>query len=156
MISNKFKYVLVLFVLVGCSPICEIADLMYSDMIRTELYYSEDFSNLICYEDICDYLDNTVEYEVVPDDETLTIEEFLTSGKGDCLYYSLAFLDIAYIQLNEKCSVVFVNASRSVVNGGLVNHAVVQLPDGRLLEPQNGSIVNYEVDYIYSFDEIFY
>ena len=66
------------------------------------------------------------------------------------------FMNIYYVLYNEKCTFVCVWAGRESGGGGKINHAVVQLPDGNIIDPKTGELCNhYDIEYRYDFDLFF-
>ncbi len=81
----------------------------------------------------------------------------INKNGGDCDDFSILYLNLLYSNKGVKANIILVHTdnSRAVVNGGPINHMIVELPDGTQIEPQNGQVVNYEIGYRYTFDEVF-
>ena len=141
----------------GCNIAYEVLDEYYeADMEGHRLYYSDEFENLES-QDIVPYLKSNIEYDGSKGYQNL--ETSLNTGVGNCTSYAIAYANVLYYVTGIKANVIIVDGysnSRSVVNGGFdSNHAIVELPDGTQIEPQNGKEYNFEVLYRYEFDLIF-
>lgn len=85
--------------------------------------------------------------------------ETIERGKGDCDDMVILFLNIAYVELGIKCSMVGVNyedGSRTVVNGGIVDHFAVGY-NGEYFDAKsiNRKYNPSDIGYEYKFNEIF-
>lgn len=124
---------------------------------KSEIYYNDDFYYLDSIADICHYIMYNVNYKADRGDIWSDPKTTLTRGYGDCEDMTILFMNIYYIVFGEKCELVTVNSSRKVEAGGIVNHALVRLPNGRLQEANvvgtNQSLV---VGYSFGFDSFFY
>jgi len=124
---------------------------MYSNI---PLYYA-DFGSIYSLDDISDYIGEHVKYKKdIGKDHAQSPQETLTLGTGDCEDLALLFINIAYVTLDIKCDLIRVN-TRKIVEGGRTTHATVLTPDGIIIEPLSGRVVNYTIRYIYFFDDIF-
>jgi hypothetical protein len=138
----------------SCSIYNEIGDYVYSYRFSDISLYYGDFSEIESVDKISKWINTKIKYEKTKD--ILTPEEILQKGKCDCDGYSLLFMNIAYVRFGIKCSLSLVDTKdRKVVEGGDINHAIVKLPNGILIEPQTGRKVYYDVCFEYTFDEIF-
>jgi len=131
----------------------EISDIYYwqtySDL---ELYYG-DFSKVHSELYISYWISNHVKYD--KSDKVLSPRDILERGTGDCNDYAILYINIMYVKFGKKCSLCLVDTSRNIIEGGKVNHAVIRLPDGILIEPQTGFVSNKRVGYEYPFDSVF-
>lgn len=149
-------FLLVVFIFSSCS-----FDVMQDSYIKKligyqELYYHPDFDSLDSYRKISDYIQKKVSYDYDDNHEDIKNPyDTLTSGKGSCADYAVLFMNIAYYGMGIKMNLVIVNTNqRLVVEGGTINHSVVSYQN-EIIEPQNGTYVNYSIRYIYTFDEVF-
>lgn len=150
-----FAFIAVVFA-ASCELAYEIQD-AYNEKVLfgQSLYYSQDFESLKNEDDIYRYISARVKYRR-PDSRFVSgPQETLESGYGDCKALTVLYMNIAFFALDRKYSAGAVDTSRTVVNGGIVDHCIVVRPDGSMLDPQIGNTVHYELGYIYSFDEIF-
>lgn len=62
-------------------------------------------------------------------------------------------MNIYYVVFGEKCSMVLVynDANRKVIAGGVSSHALVQLENGVLLEPQVVGEINQAASVAYRY-----
>ena len=151
---------LVIIIIVLLSMSCQIAW-----EISDEIYYSQiEVSDIEKFElpqfvnsnfSIAMYIRDLIEFRII-ENEIPSVQTVLEQGYGDCTGFCVIFINIYYQIHGEKCNMVFVEQNRGVVNGGEVDHAVVELPDGTLIEPQTGKAVNYNIGYRYKFNELFY
>lgn len=133
-------------------------DIYFSETYKdTPLYYG-DFHEVKTKADIAKFIGERVTYQSDFIDEKSSPRETLSRGYGDCEDFAILYLNILYVVFREKAELVLVNSGeqRTIETGGIANHVIVRLPDGRLLEPQNGSIVKYaSVRFSYTFDQVF-
>lgn len=109
------------------------------------------------------YIQTKVSYKAdVGPDQWSSPQETLARRYGDCDDYSILFINLIYILTGEKFSLILVDnnltqySSRAVVDGGYINHAIVQAPNGRYVEPQNGLFLDVpKVGFKYTFHEVF-
>jgi len=146
-----FLIIIVLFSSCVMSPDEHYSN-MFSDIpLETTLVYS-----FYHWYDIADWIADNINYKKDITDYAQTPQETLDLGTGDCEDAALLFCALAFNSLGLKCNIVLVNTEeRQVVKGGLIDHAMVQLPDNTLLSPQSHSIRSYTIRYIYFFDDIF-
>lgn len=139
----------------GCSMIDYGRDWNIASKLGTvDLYYSADFDGLETPKEIADFLKDHITYEM-QDDYSRSPREVYESGKGDCKDFTRLFLNIYFLNTGIKAQFgVGSIDERTVANGGKTNHAFVVI-DRRAFEPQTGRYTDYEIGYIYSFDEIF-
>lgn len=153
---KAFYAVIVAILLTSCQNVYNFVQDQHTDgqLGSQKLYYSEDFDELDSYIKIADYIKQHVVYDPSDDPtEHKDPEATLDTGKGACGDIAILFMNIAYYGMHIKMSFITGEMqSRSVVNGGAVNHAQVYY-DGVAIEPQSGKISNMTVGYIYSFDE---
>lgn len=121
-----------------------------------QLYYG-DFSEIKTRRDIVPYIRAHVYYKSESVDEAASPEHTLSRGYGDCEDFAILYMNILYVVFQEESSIAFVDIDkrRAVVEGGRINHAIVQLQDGQLIEPQRGYVVDYPVGYRFSFWSVF-
>jgi hypothetical protein len=110
-----------------------------------------------------EYIQTKVSYKAdIGPDTWSSPQDTLARGYGDCDDYSILFINLIYILTGEKFSLILVDSnltqysSRAVVDGGFINHAIVQAPNGRYVEPQNGWFLDVpKVGFKYTFHEVF-
>lgn len=136
--------------LTGCA---QINDIYYSNMFSDIPLYYADYSSIQDVWGIPYYYYDAVKYAIT--DDLQTPQETLTKGTADCEGYALLYMNIAYIRFGIKCDLVLTNSGRSIVEGGDIDHAVIRLPSGIMVNAQTGSIYHGPICYIYSFDEVF-
>lgn len=141
--------VILTIALTSCQEIINIgAELMYEgDYSYIPLYYG-DFYGIQSLEDIPRWMRSKVKYEV---SDVQSPRETLDRGKGDCDCYALLYMNIAYILFDIKCDLGLVDKN----NDGNIDHAVVILPSGKLINAQYGTEYNGSTDYEYDFDTVF-
>ena len=139
----------VVLLLVGCNQVMD----MYLSLQHKFDLYQMDFGDIYTEKDISNWIINNTDYEIdylnINQDPETTIKR----GKGDCEDFAILFMNIAYFELGEKYSLVYLNDGRAVVNGGTVNHAIVS-KNGRHFDPISGEVYS-NVGYIYKFGEVF-
>lgn len=155
---KKLTIVALAVVLAGCSlDIDEIRDefrdgFYGADFSGFSVYYG-DFSAVRCMGDIPSWMTARVQYVVT--NEIQGPEYTLYRGWGDCDCYAMLYMDIAFVRFGVKCDLALVDTGRAVVAGGVINHAVIRLPSGRLVNAQNGTTYTGQIAYVYTFDEVF-
>ena len=135
--------------LTGCA---QINDTYFSARFADIPLYYADYSGIQDVWGIPYYYD-AVKYAIT--DDLQTPQETLTKGTADCEGYALLYMNIAYIRFGLKCDLVLTLSGRAIVEGGAVDHAVIRLPSGIMVNAQTGSIYHGPICYIYSFDEVF-
>lgn len=152
---KKIIFVFLAFFFVSCSNIMDgLAESKLSAYFSGIPLCYYDFSSIENIDEIPLWIRSRVSYEIT--NETLSPEELLKRGKGDCDGYALLYMNIAYIRFGMRCSLCLVDLTdRKIVNGGSINHAVIRFPDGTLIDPQNGDVVFFDVGYEYSFSDVF-
>ena len=159
---KKIILVLLVLVSVGCSLGDEILDDVFKSHInKSEIYYHVDFDNMRSYMDIVFYLNEHITYKEDAfygwDDYWQSPQETFERGYGDCEDFAIAFINIYYVIFGEKCNLVVVWDSREVVAGGIINHAIIELNLGGLIDPRSGKAYpKSSVNYRYAFDLFFY
>lgn len=153
--------IILLTIFTSCNLIYEIEDEIYMGYLDLPLYSGPelDTSYIITkniHTEVWYHTKNLLVYKYDTDDYWQSPFESISLGTGDCEDYAILFLNILYYNYNIKGNIILVNhQSRSVVAGGRINHCVVELPDGRQIDPQTGLQTNYTVKYRYTFDEVF-
>jgi hypothetical protein len=124
---------------------------------KTDLYYPSDFDvdKINSVYDIAYWVKKRVEDSDEYSHTWRSVEEMLSSGKVNCKGYSLIFINLYYIKYGVKCSMLFVDTTRTIVEGGEIDHAVVEV-NGKQIDPQYGWSSYYVIGYKYSFDELLY
>ncbi len=147
-----------LLLLVGCNnPIYNsLQDSATLNSLQNhKLYYLDEFKYLKTPKDVSEWINARVEGDPQDNpDDVKNPEEFLSSGKGSCLEYSLLFLNILYYSTGVEGRVVVVERDRRIEGGGIGNHAVIKI-GSTYIEPQNGEEVVYTPLYSYSFNDVF-
>ena len=147
------KRIIGIFILVvsltSCSDVIGLVeDMTYEgDYSYIPLYYG-DFDNIQDTSDIPRWMRSKVQYEV---SDVQSPKETLDKGTGDCDCYAILYMNITYILFDIKCNLVLTNNS----GGDLVNHAVVRLPSGKMINAQTGTDYNGPTYYEYDFDIVF-
>jgi hypothetical protein len=142
---------------------------MASQIIDTgqDFYNKEQFSEIHVFnfsfpeikktEDISTWINKFVKYR--NDNRFLcqSPEKTVISGHGDCRDFSVLYMNILYINFGIKSDLCIVdtNEVRKIEKGGGMDHAIIRLTEGTLIEPQTGQNVFYTVKFSYSFDDIF-
>lgn len=121
-----------------------------------EIYASDYLPDFSTYFNLGFKLRHMIEYKVDIRDEFQSPEETFLNKSGDCEDFAILYINILYVKKGEKANLVLIEDSRTIIEGGNANHAVVQLSNGDLIEPQTGRRVDSDVKYSYSFDELFY
>jgi hypothetical protein len=116
------------------------------------LYYG-DFSSVRNMSDIPDFMYQRVKYSDTDDPQSP--EYTLSRGKGDCDCYAMLYMNIAFVRFGVKCDLAFCDASRQIIEGGKINHAVVRLPSGEYIGAQSGLPYTGPIGYVLDFDEVF-
>lgn len=154
---NKIFFIIIVsLIFVSCdNPVFNtISDYIYEEEFSDIPLYYSDFSEIENINQIPLWMKSKISYEKT--DEVLSPEEILTRGKCDCDGFAILYMNIAYVRFGIKCSLCIVDQnSKEIIDGGIGNHAIVRLPDGTLIEPQNGKIIYYDVGYEYDFDDVF-
>jgi hypothetical protein len=151
------RFIIVLFAIFSLSS-CkdmynEVTDIYYwNELANLELYYG-DFTEVHNDLYISYWISRNIAYKKT--DEILSPRNILKRGYGDCNDYAILYMNIMYVRFGKKCSLCLVDTSRNIINGGKVNHAIVRLPDGKLIEPQTGFVSRESVCYEYGFNSIF-
>lgn len=126
----------------------------YDKIGDMELYYG-DFPEIASPDDIGKWIGKNIAYAREKEDYWQSPSETINRGAGDCEDMAILYINILYVKFGAKADLAMVFNARQVVEGGDYNHAVVSLPDGRLISAQGGVWCYREVKYIYAFDEIF-
>ena len=155
----KLSKILLTLIMCGLFSSCSLIfdSILYSrlnqDVLNSNYIFTDVYKTPIINVTMSCKLNMTYASESV--DIWQSLETILESKVGDCEDFSKLFINIMYLEYGLKCNMVIVNSSRSVVEGGFVNHAIVELPDGTLVDPQLGNIVNYSIGYRFTFNELF-
>ena len=144
---------IMLCLFMGCSLVNNYYDSEIENLLDGKQLYYGDFEEIKTVQEIGYYLIQKIDYKVDEVEEWSNPEETLNRGYGDCDDYAILYLNILYVRFGIKGSLAVVNHSREIVNGGITNHVVVF--NDKIIEPQNGQEVLYDIGYIFSFDEVF-
>jgi len=141
--------------LTSCKQIYDTQQEAYNQKMFSDIpVYYGNFEGLETLEDITPWINSRVTYKET--DRVLSPEECIIRGQCDCDGYALLWMNIAYVQFGIECDLILVkDESRKIEAGGTINHALVRLPNGTQIAPQNGEKRNYTVRYSYHFDEVF-
>lgn len=131
----------------------ELRDEAYAEDYRNIVLYYGDFTTIPRLSFVPSWIDAHTTF--IAGLETRDPREVVESGLVDCDGVALLYANIAYVKFGLKCSLCLTNYSRSILSGGKVNHAVVRLPDGTVIEPQTGEPYTGSIGYEYTFDEVF-
>lgn len=144
------KYLLIasLIFIQSCSI---LSDVKYSNMLGDSILYYCDFGEIESHEDISRYINKNVTYARTP--EIQNPEKTINIGYGECLDKAILYMNIAYYKLGIETSLICVD-TRTIVNGGLVDHAEVYY-NGDCYSVYTGQIIYIGIGYIYGFDEVF-
>jgi hypothetical protein len=151
---------LIVFVLtimsVSCNLVYEVVDEVSLVFLGgQELYNSPEFDDLTSPELIGDYFyNNGYTYKADSIQNTQGPEETFTLRTGDCEDYSILMMNILYQATGETPELITVTNPKTVVTGGFSDHVIIRL-NGVLHSGQSGRVVEYDIDYKYSFHEIF-
>ena len=145
---------LVVFVVSGCDYTRDLY-FLYKIGDGYDLYYHNDFEDLDSFEEIAVWIDSNVEYHHTAYDEWQSPKITVNLGKGDCEDAAILFVNIAYVSMGIKCGLAIFDSSRSIKNGGYVDHAEVYY-NGEVYNAGDGEILNnIKIGYIYKFKELF-
>lgn len=148
----------ILVILGSCrlTSIDETTDAKYKELASGHsLYFNDLFYNLTSINTISGFIWSNHSYKTDNTDIWSNPETTFKRGYGDCEDFVILFMNILYISTGTKANLVLVDTNdRSIVEGGEVNHAVVEV-NGVLYEPTLGIVVNYPVRYRYKFNEVF-
>lgn len=165
---NKL-FLLLTFVIafLGCNNLSldQRMDLGILQMIQGhEVYYADfgDFSDEKPIDekikDIVSVMNKNMVYQSIPNEQYIlpNPQVIWERGYGDCDQFAIVLMNILYVELGMKPQFVATNIlrTRSVVEGGEASHAAIYL-NGKVYEPQTGQVVDYTVNYTYSFEEVF-
>lgn len=125
------------------------------------VYYG-DFSEIKTVDEIAPWLKAHIIYDASNSGVFHNPADTIGSGRGCCTDFTIAWLNLAYVNFGIKAEAVVINyeqASKSIVSGGIdYDHSVVRY-NGVILEPQSGAGKTYSANtviyYAYSFDDIF-
>lgn len=146
---------LVSVLFMGCELSNVVSNMYYENNInKCDIYYG-DFEDIKNESDIIKFINNNITYKVSDGYTWATPEEILTRGYGDCKEFTRLYLNILYVITGETGNGILVDYDRSIVEGGFVNHVIVELSDGTQIEPQNGEICHFEIGFRYGFYEFF-
>jgi hypothetical protein len=166
------KIIVLIFtcVLFNCAMVYETLDEFYYMQIGDgfELYYpEEDVVDTSCnttmvMANITNWIISNIEYSSDGFiDSYASPKETFTTRQGDCEDIALLYINLVYIYTGEKVDMAFVNTkgedttpNRSVVEGGIINHAVV-FYKGTCYGPTIPTRTYDTVMYVYTFDELF-
>jgi len=170
--ENKMKKILtlclVLISLSSCNLVYNAIDtITYSQLDPIEFYdFAEyDLTRLNNFYQIAMFQQKYLTYTADIGEDINSPEEAMRTGIADCDEFSIGFLDLAYVTLGIKMSLIVVStkdylladgtSSRAIVNGGIGNHFDVRY-EGINYDAQVGCVSPYQnVLYEYTFDEIF-
>lgn len=122
-----------------------------------ELYYSDEWSELETYEDAMRWVYDNIVYTIEEGDNDVwqSPKTTMSLRTGDCEDMAILFINILKIRFGVEASLITYDISRSVVNGGDQNHAIVEY-DGVFYDAQYDAILNnITVGYIYIYRELF-
>ncbi len=144
---------LVLLTLFSCDV---LSDYVYEQRYNNQtLFFIEEAMGCESLSSIGIFLSDNISYTAdTGEDCAQSPEETWRSQSGDCEDFAILFMNIAYFSLGIKCELVLVQMSRSVENGGEMNHAAVRY-NGIVYEPQTGETLTTSVSYYYTFDTVF-
>ena len=168
----------VIFTLVGCEQfpngMSDYRNLYYGDMYKdTPLYLAsfevDDYNNYgeLISRPVASFRDTSyfIQTNIIkmPNVTGKPIPfEILTRGTGNCDDFAILYMNIMYAMTGEKCNLILVDRfigqeedSRAIVEGGRVDHAVIERANGLLIEPYTGLPVNDVIRYRFTFDEVF-
>lgn len=151
----KSSWLLIVLMLSGCQQVYNnIADSVYeAEFSNISLYYG-DFSGIKDMNQISFWMRRRVTWKYTRSIQSP--KETLERGTGDCDGYALLYMNIAYVLFNVKCDLVLTDLDdRKIKEGGTIDHAVVRLPSGKLIDAESGWEYNGPICYIYSFDTVF-
>ena len=151
------KYVIVIILFSSCS-FNQVCDSFYQTRFKKMNLYYDDYSNIYSYSDIASWINNRITYQQDKFDYWSAPSDVIARGYGDCDDYALLFINIAYIVFGDECNLILVDKAslRTVVKGGVVNHAMVE-KDGEFINQYSGGIITYvKVGFTYTFDELFW
>jgi hypothetical protein len=119
--------------------------------------FKSSFPAITTQEDVCPWIKKMVTYRKSGDSAFPSPKQTLLLGYGDCKAFSTLYMDIMYVKFGIKTELCLVDSdeNRSIEAGGKINHAIVRLPSGKLINPQSGEMVHYTVKFSYSFDTVF-
>ncbi len=149
------KKYLIILLLTGCSLNHELVDIYYSNQFK-DIAHSNTPKPSYGFLDKNPrmFLKRFLTYHIKPKeditDRIQSPDETLLLGTGDCEDYSILYIDLMYLWFNVKCNLILVYVDRSSVN-----HVVIELPDGTLVEPQNNKTVHYNVEHRIKYDNLF-
>lgn len=133
---------------------CDFAvDGFFSEIFKDIPLYYGDFTEIENEGQISPWINARVEYKKIGDGQSP--KETLRRGEGDCDSFVLLYMNILYVRFGIKSTFCLVVSGRNIVEGGFVNHAIIRMPSGRLIEAQQGKMVDYSIGYEYSFDHVF-
>ncbi len=144
------------------------SDLFYERTLTADLYYSDDFNNIVSELFVSTYINHVAYVEYAKDiiEGTKQPKKTLESKKGDCEDFAVLYLNILYVRFGIKGSIILVDDvkfkehhrnTRAIREGGEISHAMIKV-NGVIIEPQNGRVYRgyYPIGYEYSFDEVFF
>lgn len=138
----------------------EIYDEAFKERInKSSVYSHEDFETLVSVVDIQLYLASNFTYvsEGSGLDYWQTPEETMAIQTGDCEDFVILFMNIYYFVFEEESSFVLTyKGVRDIEEGGTINHALVETPNGDIYEARIlGKRTTATIGYSYSFSEFF-
>lgn len=157
---KKFIGLFILMIIfTSCTPVYSYFEdkLLTQQFSGHQLYYSSDFDSLDSYVKIATYIHSKVKYDYSDDPADIKDpEETLLTGKASCADWAVLFANIAYYGMHIKMNFIATNitAAKSVSSGGIINHAALEY-NGEVITQYSGTVQDWEIQYIYSFDEVF-
>jgi hypothetical protein len=154
----KYIVLVLIAVLAGCAYV----DGYFYIQIGSgfDLYSQDEYAELRTPRAIAQYISENVVYKYEGEkDEWTGPKETVRRGYGDCDDIALLFANVAYFGIGVKCNIIATTVSSydydmSIVNGGFPNHIAVEI-NGQTYEPFYGYPVNCDIQYRYTFDEVF-
>ncbi len=137
----------------SCSMLMD--DIIETGMTGHNEYYMDEWEELDTYLKISKYIKQNVEYTSDIVQHTQAPEETITRGKGDCEDMAILYMNIAYVSMGIKMDAVIIKWSRQVEDGGMLyNHVAVRY-DGLIIDALSGWKLTNDVEYFYSYNEVF-
>lgn len=141
----------------SCSAVFDMT-MDASNMLKCdgmELYHAG-FAEIEEPDDIARWIYANIKYEWDYVDHWQTPKETMDSRTGDCEDMAILYINILYVRFGVKADMALVNDDgRQIVDGGWYNHAVVALPDGRLISAQGGRLCDESMCFLYTFKDLF-
>lgn len=147
------KRYLILLLLTGCSLIHEpsigleqFSNIPHSDTLKPSYGFADSNPRLL----MMVFISFNVVFKKDVSGIVQNPSETLFLGTGDCEDFAILYIDLMALWFGIECNLILVSTDNDTIN-----HAVVELPDGTLINAENSQVVYYKVEHRIEYDNLF-